>query len=532
MSSRCNIIVAKDLANIIGFKNDLVYRIPTDMKFFNGMTKNVSQHVQQKNKLRVQNAVVMGHNTWRSIPNKFRPLCDRHNMILTKNNYEFVKNSVDTIPNVSVSNDLSTGIRALNANKSVNEVFIVGGENIYREALENDEIEVDKLFLTEIDYDIRNSEYFKNNDVNSEHVSFFPDIEELIKNDYNLVSSIPITEKATVFPRFADCKQILPLKYNFQVYQRNPSKQVFMNFVESIEKNHPEVIPNKEEYQYLNQLRDALDNGNIRPTRNSVTKSKFGVKMSFDLSKDNTIPLLTTKRMPWKMIIKELLWFISGATDNKTLQDQKVHIWDGNTTREFLDNRGLTHLPEGDIGAGYGFQWRHIGAEYVDCKTDYAGQGIDQLRECINQIKNDPTSRRIILTGWNPIDLDKMALPPCHMMQQWYVTEDGKLCLQMYQRSGDSFLGIPFNIFSYAVMIRMMAQVTGLQPGTLHHVVGDFHVYDDHKEAIEKQLSRVPHKFPTLTINPDKMDIDDFVMDDFELHDYDYYPTIKAPMIA
>jgi dihydrofolate reductase/thymidylate synthase len=287
------------------------------------------------------------------------------------------------------------------------------------------------------------------------------------------------------------------------------------------------------EYQYLDMMQKILSTGTKRlDDRAGVgTFSLFGCTMRFDLSNDDTFPLLTTKRMFWKGVVEELLWFIRGDTNANHLREKNVNIWNANGSREFLDNRGLSHREEGDLGPIYGFQWRHFGAKYVDMHANYEGQGFDQLSDCIHKIKTNPSDRRIIMTAWNPSDLNEMALPPCHMFCQFYVAE-GKLSCLMYQRSCDMGLGVPFNIASYALLTRMMAQVCGLVPGEFIHMLGDAHIYLNHVTAIHEQLKRVPRVFPKLTINPDKKDIDSFMAEDFKLSNYNPYPSIQMDMVA
>jgi len=250
--------------------------------------------------------------------------------------------------------------------------------------------------------------------------------------------------------------------------------------------------------------------------------------MRFSL-RDNVFPLLTTKKVFWRGLAEELLWFISGATNANLLAEKKIHIWDGNGSREFLDNRGLKDREVGDLGPVYGFQWRHFGAEYENMNTDYAGKGVDQLAAVIDTIKNNPNSRRIVLTAWNPMDQQKMALPPCHMFCQFYVA-NGELSCQMYQRSADMGLGVPFNIASYSLLTRLVAQVCGLKAGEFVHAIGDCHVYLNHVEPLRQQLEREPRPFPTLEINPEVKSIDGFKFSDFKIVDYNPYKSIKMKM--
>jgi len=286
--------------------------------------------------------------------------------------------------------------------------------------------------------------------------------------------------------------------------------------------NHPE-------YQYLNLVKEILEYGNEKPDRTGTgTFSLFGNMMKFSLRNDE-FPLLTTKKMFWGGIAKELLWFISGSTNSKKLEEKGVNIWKENGSRIFLDKCGFKDRQEGDLGPIYSFQWRHFGAEYKDMNTDYTGQGIDQLKECINLIKTDPNSRRIVMTAWNPNDLKLMVLPPCHMFCQFYVS-NGELSCLMYQRSADMGLGVPFNIASYSLLTKMIAHVTGLKCGDFIHQIGDTHVYKNHIEQLREQLKREPKPFPKLVIKKKTDDIDSFKFEDFELIDYVSHPAITMKM--
>lgn len=260
--------------------------------------------------------------------------------------------------------------------------------------------------------------------------------------------------------------------------------------------------------QYLDLLKYIQQNGTIKGDRTGTgTKSVFGYQMKFDLKEG--FPLLTTKKVHLKSIIYELLWFISGDTNIKYLKDHGVSIWD-----EWADENG-------DLGPVYGHQWRSYPSP--------DGGSIDQLSNVIDQIKNNPDSRRMIVCAWNPAEVDKMALPPCHSMFQFYVA-DGKLSCQLYQRSGDVFLGVPFNIASYALLTMMVAQVCHLEPGTFVHTLGDAHIYSNHFEQVATQLSREPRALPKMMINPEVKSIFDFQYEDFTLEGYDPWPAIKAPV--
>ncbi|KRY36098.1 Thymidylate synthase, partial [Trichinella spiralis] len=286
---------------------------------------------------------------------------------------------------------------------------------------------------------------------------------------------------------------------------------------------------NQEELNYLNQLKDIIDHGVRKNDRTGIgTLSTFGTQSRYCL-RDDIFPLLTTKRVFWRGVVEELLWFISGSTNAKQLSEKNVNIWDGNSSREFLDSRGLYNYEEGDLGPVYGFQWRHFGCPYSSMTADYKGKGYDQLQQCIKMIREEPESRRIIMTAWNPCDLEKVALPPCHCFVQFYVA-DGELSCQMYQRSADMGLGVPFNIASYSLLTRMIAHITSLKPGFFIHTIGDAHVYLTHVDALKVQMERKPRPFPKLKILRNVENIDDFRAEDFELINYKPYPKISMPM--
>ncbi len=260
--------------------------------------------------------------------------------------------------------------------------------------------------------------------------------------------------------------------------------------------------------QYLDLLQEIMDHGTVKSDRTGVgTKSIFGHQMRFDLSEG--FPLLTTKKVHLRSIIHELLWFISGDTNIGYLHDNKVSIWD-----EWADANG-------DLGPVYGKQWRSWDTP--------DGRSIDQLSEVIETIKRNPDSRRMIVCAWNPSDVDKMALPPCHCFFQFYVA-DGRLSCQLYQRSADTFLGVPFNIASYALLTMMIAQVCGLKPGEFVHTTGDTHIYLNHFDQVHEQLSRTPRPLPVMKLNPEVKDIFRFRYEDFTLEGYDPWPAIKAPV--
>lgn len=284
------------------------------------------------------------------------------------------------------------------------------------------------------------------------------------------------------------------------------------------------MAANTEEERYLALVKKIIEEGDPRVDRTLVgTRALFGQQLEFNIGEH--FPLLTTKRVFWRGVVEELLWFISGSTNANKLTERDVHIWDANGSREFLDSRGLFSREVGDLGPIYGFQWRHWGAKYTDMYADYSGLGHDQLAECIRKIKEDPTDRRIILSAWNVSDISLMALPPCHMFCQFFVA-NGRLSCQMYQRSADMGLGVPFNIASYALLTYMVAHVCGLRPHRLVMVFGDVHVYNTHIDPLTEQCERTPRDFPTLTIKREVTSIDDFKPDDFQLENYLPMPGI------
>lgn len=320
-----------------------------------------------------------------------------------------------------------------------------------------------------------------------------------------------------------------------------------------------------QEYQYLDLIRHIIQNGQHRPDRTGTGTVAMFAPPSFRFSlANNTLPLLTTKRVFTRGVIEELLWFVAGHTDGKILSDKGVNIWEGNGSREYLDRIGLTHRRVGDLGPVYGFQWRHFGATYKTCEDDYTGQGVDQLAQVIDKIKNNPTDRRIIMSAWNPAgqcsleehrsvtralmlpllpssDLSQMALPPCHMFCQFFVTlpetpgAKPKLSCLMYQRSCDLGLGVPFNIASYSLLTHMIALVTDTEPHEFILQMGDAHVYKDHVEPLMTQLEREPRDFPKLNIKRTKEEIggiDGFRTEDFEVVGYKPMGKIEMKMSA
>ncbi len=322
--------------------------------------------------------------------------------------------------------------------------------------------------------------------------------------------------------------------------------------------------PVHEEEQYLQLIRDVLAHGSLERGRNGDTLSQFGAMMRFSL-KDGALPLLTTKQVAWKTCFKELMWFVGGCTDNRILKEQGVHIWDANGTREFLDARGLQSHREDELGPIYGYQWRHFNRPYnpeasaasgpIDgwhnetwvsggeglggdpvsstaaAKTTYP----DQLQQIINALRDpvERTSRRLILTAWNPNQLDQMALPPCHVLAQFRVRNGNQLSCALYQRSGDIGLGVPFNIASYSFLTHLLAAHCGLEADEFVHFLGDAHIYVEHVEALKEQVERTPLPFPRIRVKSPKSAIEEYALDDLEfVTPYQHLGTIKMPLIA
>ena len=293
------------------------------------------------------------------------------------------------------------------------------------------------------------------------------------------------------------------------------------------------------EINYLNLLEKILNEGDKRQTRNAITYSLFGERLEFSL--EDSFPLLTTKKMFLRGIFEELKWFFSGQTDSKILEDKKVNIWKGNSTKEFIESVNLPYR-EGDIGNMYGFQWKHAGTEYTGCDSDYTNKGYDQIEYCLNLLRTDKFSRRIIMTTYVPHEANKGVLYPCHGITiQFYVKEKNEknyLSCHMYQRSADMFLGVPFNIASYALIVYMFCEILNndseykFLPDKLVMSFGDLHIYEDHIEQVKEQIKRKPLIFPQILFNSQKDKLEDFNWEDIKIASYNCYSTIKANMVT
>jgi len=289
-----------------------------------------------------------------------------------------------------------------------------------------------------------------------------------------------------------------------------------------------------DEESYLTLIRRVLDEGNYTDGRNGFTYSIFGHHMEFSL-KNNTLPLLTTKKVAWKTCFRELMWFLRGSTDNEELKQKKVHIWDANASREFLDSHNLFHREENDLGPIYGHQWRHFNAPYIDRHTNYHGKGVDQIQYIIDALK-DPaqhSSRRLVLSAWNPCQINEMALPPCHVLVQFYVRDHKYLSCSLYQRSGDIGLGVPFNIASYSFLTHLLAHHCGLEADKFIHFLGDAHIYSEHVKVLEEQITRQPLPFPKMKFKELREKIEDYDETDIDwIQPYVCLGELKMPMIA
>lgn len=410
--------------------------------------------------------LIMGNKTWLSIPNKENFLLNRKCYVLTtKDSPELVSKN----QNLYYINNYKDIFR--NTEIIDKRIYVIGGKQIWERAL--NDINLKRIYISTIDGEYKCDKYFK-------------ELDNILNYRCDLLTEV----------RHDDC-----LIQTYHIHS--------------------------EEEMYLKLMKRILHTGFEKNDRTRTgTLSTFGTRLQFSL-KHGQLPLLTTKRTFWKGILHELIWFLNGKTNANLLKDKNIHIWDGNSSREFLDEHNFNYRDVGDLGPVYGFQWRHWGAKYKDMYSDYGG--IDQIKDLIYNIIKNPDSRRHILSAWNVSDLSEMCLPPCHMMCQFYVN-DGELSCQMYQRSADMFLGVPFNIASYATLTYIIAHLTNLKPSTLYISFGDTHIYKNHIDAVKTQLTRNPHNFPTLHINHTLTNIDKLSVDDFVLNDYVCNSTISAKM--
>jgi thymidylate synthase len=494
-----NIIACTDSNLVIGKNGNLLYKISDDLKYFKNMTLN--------------NIVIMGYNTFNSLPTPVKPLPQRLNLVLSNDNSKYC-NHIDSNNNGYIINSFKYIIEYLlsiqNVNNNNRKIFIIGGGKIYSDFMNylSQDYYIDKIYLTHILSKSKSSTK-ELNDVNNKFV-YFPKI---------YADTFTLTDNSDIFYDNTEKVNYVFLTYTNHKYNEN-------------------VKENVNEIQYLNTLRKILNEGHNRENRTGIdTISIFGGQTEFDISE--SIPILTTKFVPTKGCIEELLWFLRGDTNAKHLQEKGVKVWDGNSTREFLDSIGLTHLEEGDCGKNYSHQWRRFGADYIDCNTqlnddDY--QGVDQVEEVLRMLKEDPFSRRIIISAWNPCDLKKTCLPSCHSFVQFYVDIDKNgqkhLSCHMYQRSCDMFLGEPWNIMSYAILTYIFALKSNMKPKKLIISFGDCHIYNNHLEQVNTQLTRCILCMPRLVIDNSVKDKEwnDIKFEDFKIIGYFHHSAIKGTM--
>jgi thymidylate synthase len=424
--------------------------------------------------------VVMGRKTFESIG---VPLKNRFNLVHTSNpdNFEHVEGFHD---NISFVKNLTGSVSLMRENVN-NIIFYIGGNSVYKFGFEN---KVPYIYATIIEKDF-------------ECDTFFP-YEYLKDYDIIKISNKQYSEKEKCF-------------FHFVMYKRKCESNTISN-----------------EKVYLSLLEKVLREGEERTDRTKVgTRAIFGEQMKFDISR--TVPFLTTKQLAWKTVTKELLWFLKGDTNSKNLEKNGVNIWKGNTSREFLDNRGLTDYIEGDMGPLYSHALRAFGSDYKGCEHNHIGEGYDQLNELVKGLKEEPMSRRHVLTTYNPGVVDKCVLMPCHGIAiQFHCHMDDGLSCHVYCRSSDCFLGLPFNIASYSILTYIIAKKVGRVPKHLIVSTGDTHIYKNHVDQVNEQLTRHILPSPILHISDRIKDVpfEDITMNDIELHGYIYQPAIKAAM--
>lgn len=492
--------------------------------------------------------VVMGRKTWDSLPANMRPLPDRENFVISNNTEQ-------TIEGASVMN--VDEFEELYSLDDTRVFFVIGGGEIFRSF--KGLLSPHRIYLTEVT-------------PLSESARALVEAADVTMPAFSVeYLLIDVSDKSSIVEETGNGEK---WRYQFMVYQDPEFELISVSeagFSPRVEtggfklNDHYNTLINKEklqncdndiynrmnrdpgfcaktEYPYLNLLREVLAYGKKRGDRTGVgTYSMFGAQMRFDISE--TVPLLTTKRVPWKTCIEELLWFLRGDTDAKILQRKGIKIWDGNTSRAFLDSRGLSQYNEGILGPGYGWAMRHFGGAYnpayADSRANPAphGTGFDQLEHVLYLLRTDPLSRRIMMCYWNPCDFDKIALVPCHYSVQFYVEEEGdgkprSLSCHLVMRSNDLFLGNPLNIFGYAVLTHILAAKTGMRPKELIYTGSDVHIYTNHVDAVIEQLLRDPRPLPRLIMNPAvaEKDWSELVIDDFDIVGYFPHPAISAPM--
>ena len=476
-----NLIVATDLFNGISKENSIPWNIKLDQNYF----FDVTTRVYQSNK---KNVCIVGRNTWESLP-----MTKLKNRIVIIVSNTMINDNLP--PDTYIVNSLTSSIdlcQKLNPGK----IFICGGKRIYQESISK--LIIDEIYITKI-----------NGDYNCDNMFSQDDLDLSVYSHSNK---------------------------SFETMDLNSGLSIGVNFIKYHRTNY---VSNGEESQYLNLLDSILTMGHLRQTRNSRTLSTFGKNLEFDLSKG--FPILTTKKVFFRGAFEELIFFLKGSTDTTHLSDRGVKIWEANTSKEFLDSVGLNY-EVGEMGPMYGYQLRHFDADYFGPNHNYLGQGIDQIAYCLNLLKTDPYNRRILMTTFNPNQVNQGVLWPCHGISILFNVESNyKLSCMMTQRSVDTVCGLPFNIISYAILIHLFCEVInndenylGLKfsPGRLIMNLGDTHIYEDHVDGIARQLLRDPYQFPKLSFNRKVTELTDFKFEDLDLIDYESYPPLNFKMIA
>lgn len=471
----------------IGKNGNLLVRLGKDLKFFKNLTKD---SLCEKSKL-PKNVVLMGSKTYFSIPEKNRPLEGRYNFVITNDPVLLASPASEDLRDLLGGVTTCPYFMTLGMFEFIYKIYtpntyIIGGGEIYSKFLDNEySLCAKKLYITEV----------KNFNM------------EVLAGD--TVTYMKNFDDSYTMTGFSAKHAQDELNYRTLFYSKTDE--------------------GSEEYKMTDLIRNILTFGTPREDRtNTGTLSLFGANLRIDISQ--SIPLLTTRRTPFNVIIEELLWFLRGDTDAKILQRKGIKIWDGNTSREFLDSQGLVDYEPGILGPGYGFQWRHYGAKYLqqfaDTSTVEPGKigGNDQIADILYKLKTHPFSRRIVLSAWNPVDLGETALMPCHILAQFYVEEkDGEkfLSCQFYMRSND-MLAINFNIVSYSILVYILAAKTGMKPKEILYVCGDAHVYTTHVDNFEKLLKREPRPSPRVKLSDSvkTKDFHELTVDDFELIGY------------
>jgi len=497
IKQRLCLIVAVDRNN--GFAKDghIPWRVLEDFNFFSDVTRRQSA--------RGKNAIIMGKNTWKTLPDSSRGLKDRINIVISSTmTQEELESDNICKQEAYLHTTLEDALVKCVSTETIGDIYICGGRQIYTETVEK--YRPDEFFVTRFDHDFGTD-------------TFFDPSPFVLKDDYlcDMSHKFKLTDSISGASFDASFK-----KYCLREWTNST---------------------NLEEEIYLHMLERLLNAGHFRQTRNAKTWSAFGKSLEFNLQKG--FPLLTTKRVFFRGICEELFFFLKGDTNTNHLSDRGVKIWEPNTTREFLDKAGLQSYEVGDMGPMYGFNLCHFGAAYEGCQASYENKGLDQIAYCLNLLKTDPFSRRIIMTTYNPSVASEGVLYPCHgLLIMFGVEESGdsySLSCLMTQRSADSLCGIPFNIASYALLVHLLTEILNNDPsykgprfipGRLVMNFGDVHIYESHRTQAIRQILREPYAFPTLSFKRPIESLTDLSFDDVALTDYHHHPVIITKMVA